>query len=71
MMKITEPPSAAQSFSRLGIAILLVGGALAFGLSRVRLDPDFTRYTRLVILATVICAGISFIAASAKGWMKR
>lgn len=71
MMKITEPPSAAQSFSRLGIVILVAGCALAFGLSRNRIDPDYARYARMSVLATVISAGLCFIAASAKGWMKR
>ncbi len=71
MMKIPEPPSAAQSFSKLGVLILVAGCALAFGLSRNRIDPDFARYARLSILATVIASGICFIAASAKSWMKR
>jgi len=71
MMKITEPPSAAQSFSKLGILILVAGCALAFALSRNRIDPDFIRYARISILATVIGSGICFIVASAKGWMKR
>jgi hypothetical protein len=71
MMKIPEPPSAARSFSKLGVIVLIAGCALAFGLSRNRIDPDLARYARMAILATVIGAGICFIAASAKSWMKR
>ena len=70
-MKIPEPPNATRFFARLGVAFLLAGGLLAWFLSRNRVDPDYASYLRMTAPLTVIIAGICFIIASAKWWMKR
>ena len=70
-MKIPEHPNPTRSFTRLGVAVLVLGLSLAFGLSRIRHDPDMERNVRLVVLATVISSGVCFIVASSKWWMKR
>ncbi|HEY8241426.1 MAG TPA: hypothetical protein VIH35_08265 [Kiritimatiellia bacterium] len=70
-MKLPQEPNAPRAFRNVGMVILLIGGGLAWFVARDKVDPDTASNVRLIVLATVIAAGICFISAAAKWFMKR
>lgn len=56
----------------LALLILLVGGAISYGLYRNRKPSDLNQNTfRLCAAVTVVLAGVSLISATSGYWMRR
>lgn len=70
-MKLPQEPNAARAFRNLGLALLVVGGLVAYAYSRDKANLDAQDNARLTMLITALASGICFISAAAKWFIKR